>query len=113
MHTSRVGVARRADAYRRPAGTIASRNGSATAAPAPRKKLRRGRCFPVMKFIPPPGSSSARSATAAVFGLFHRDRCLLHPERVALHDLEDEGRHPVVVLLGPFRDRTDERLIRV
>ena len=34
-----------------PAGTIASRNGSANEAPVPRRKVRRERCFPVMKFI--------------------------------------------------------------
>ena len=31
------------------AGTIASRNGSATVAPRPRSIVRRGTCFPVMK----------------------------------------------------------------
>ena len=35
----------------RPAGTIASRNGNATVAPTPRRKVRRGMCFPVMKSI--------------------------------------------------------------
>ena len=31
------------------AGTIASRNGNATVAPTPRRKVRRWMCFPVMK----------------------------------------------------------------
>src|SRR5688572_24903498 len=41
--------------YARPAGTMESRKGRATDAPVPRRKVRRERCFPVMKFMVPPG----------------------------------------------------------
>ena len=49
MHTRRVtSVAAVTVRANRPAGAIASRNGSATVAPIPRRNVRRGRCFPVM-----------------------------------------------------------------
>ena len=54
MQTSRV---RSSDAalavfdHRPRAGTIASRNGSATVAPSPRSIVRRGMCFPAMNDI--------------------------------------------------------------
>src|SRR5690349_13290242 len=50
MHTRRVRSAAAAFTRNGPAGTIDSRNGNATVAPAAFRKVRRGRCFPVMKF---------------------------------------------------------------
>src|SRR4029079_11049785 len=51
MQISRVRSVAAALAATRPAGTIASRKGSATVAPMPRRNVRRGKCFPVMKDI--------------------------------------------------------------
>jgi hypothetical protein len=48
MQISRVLSVVAASAALRPAGTIASRNGSASVAPAPRRNARRGNCFWVM-----------------------------------------------------------------
>jgi len=53
MATSRVNSAAFLGAAHSPAGVIASSSGSATLAPAPRRKVRRGRCFRVMKFMSP------------------------------------------------------------
>ena len=49
MQTSRVRSEVAACATVRPAGTMASRNGKATVAPMPRRNVRRGICFRVMK----------------------------------------------------------------
>ena len=52
MAMSRVGSSLRAARDQvRPAGIMASSMGSATVAPTPRRKVRRGMCFPVMKCI--------------------------------------------------------------
>src|SRR4051812_41042120 len=111
MQTSRVRSSEAARAvfdHRPPAGTIASRNGSATAAPSPRSTARRGMCFPVMNDIslsPSVVGAGFQPAQAALKGrpydsiieklLLTGDagrRChsldALHPERGALHDPE-------------------------
>ena len=49
MQTSRVRSGAAALTPALPAETIASRNGNATVAPTPRRNVRRGICFPVMK----------------------------------------------------------------
>src|SRR5690606_8865769 len=83
----------------RPAGAIASRNGSAADAPVPRRKVRRDRCFPVMKFIslhPPLVCGGLR---------------LAHLEQIALYDPEDQVLHLVPLGLRRARDRADGRLV--
>src|SRR5438552_19053724 len=74
-----------------PEGTIASRNGSATVAPMPRRNVRRGRCLPVMKSI--------RDLLRLPLDAAHVGRvgcrgtlCPLHLERVALDYAEAERR---------------------
>ena len=49
MQTSRVRSGAAAFTRNAAAGTIDSRNGNATVAPAAFRNVRRGRCFPVMK----------------------------------------------------------------
>src|SRR6185503_9909429 len=97
--------------FARAAGTIASRNGSAMAAPAPRRKVRRGRWLPVMKFI---GSVSLGVLPFAcrfrgcrlvgLIGIIHGFR-EFHAERVALHNAEDERGNLITARFGGLRNR--------
>src|ERR1700734_2996049 len=79
------------------AGIIASSKGSATAAPMPRKNVRRSRCFLVMNI---------RSPLFLMTGRCNLDRAgrrlrrSFHLERYALRDSHHYRREPVVVPLG-------------
>src|SRR5215467_6156772 len=84
------------------AGTIASSRGSASAAPAPFRNVRRGRCFLVMNIWVLIRRDDAR------FRRLH----LLH-ERRALHDAEYDRRKPVILILRVGRDRADDRHVVV
>src|SRR5579864_8735807 len=66
-----------------PAGTIASRSGSASAAPAPRRTVRRDMCFFVINIIAV-FLLTGRHLLAVVY--FH-----VHLERGALHDTQHYG----------------------
>src|SRR6185436_7919578 len=101
---------------------MASRNGRAMAAPAPRRKVRRGRCVPVMKFIGSvslglpsfcrfPGGRVFRPGTGLI-GVVHGFR-EFHTEWVALHDPEDERRNLVSARFGGLGDGPDGGLIVV
>src|SRR5216110_3503438 len=81
------------------AGTIASRNGSATAAPMPRSTVRRD----IVLF-----EINIRSPLPLTIGRGQRrfDR-FRHPERRAVDDAEHERRHAKVVLSGVADDRAD------
>ena len=70
MHTSRVGCAAPVAPRKRPAGNMASRRGSATVAPAPRRKVRRGTVLPVRKCICPRVSSVRGSSLAVIVTVF-------------------------------------------
>src|ERR1700680_1630505 len=67
-----------------PAGTIASRSGSASAAPAPRRTVRRDMCFFVINVIAVFSSTGRHLLVAVVY--FH-----VHLERRALHDTQHYG----------------------
>jgi len=73
------------------AGNMESSNGKATATPAPRRNVRRERCFFVMKFI-------------ALLLL-----CLLdsHLKGLAVHYTQNYGRKTIVVPCGIPRDGSD------
>ena len=74
MQTSRVlSSSCRTRAARRPAGTIASRNGSAIVAPIPRSMVRRDMCLPVRYMWPSSIVSSVRVSSPG--------RCLLVARR--------------------------------
>src|SRR5690349_18520123 len=114
MQISRVLLAAAAGALPTPfAATMASRNGNATAVPkAPRRKVRRSICFPVMKCITIllRGLSSARlRCIGRCCFRFHTP----HPERVALHDPQDERRNLVVVRFRVLGNRADAGLVEV
>src|SRR5215212_6308687 len=110
MQTSRVRSAGVAAKTLR-TGTIASRNGSATVAPTPRRNVRRGNCLPVMKstcrllyicaIAVARGFQPRVGAFAALKGPRYRVRTHwfrpLHLERVALHHPKDEGRQSIFV----------------
>src|SRR6185436_5412983 len=79
------------------AGTIASRKGSDTATPIPRRNVRRGRNFLVTNMallLMGPGFDAGRRP---------------HPERHAARDAEHERREPVVVPGGLAHDLADGR----
>src|SRR6266446_4252997 len=90
------------------AGTMDSRNGNATATPAPRRKVRRDKCFFVMNI----GAASLIIVSSCylisflfrVFRLFH-----LHLERSAFDDSENERRKLIVSAGGISKDRADNR----
>src|SRR5579872_1933434 len=82
------------------AGTMESNNGNAKATPAPRNIVRRDMCFFVMNIVSPyrfnfgtPGYSADTLARGALLRLW-RIRTdlnfLIHLERVALHDSQDQ-----------------------
>src|SRR5690606_8235225 len=84
-----------------PAGTIASSNGSAIDAPAPRSTVRRDRCFRFRNI--------ARSSSNPLLqgrrldhlrGFFRLVEGLSLPESIARHDTEHDGLEAVVVALG-------------
>src|SRR3970040_2665177 len=91
---NRVGVIACACATEDSAGSIASRNGEATAAPTPRRNVLRGRYrFVMIMTRPPPLIPGLRDHGCIVAG--HR----AHSERLALDHLQDERLEPGIVLL--------------
>src|SRR5260221_12938734 len=86
------------------AGTMLSRNGSASVAPMPRRTVRRGIAFLEMNIH---RSLFFRHAQrlAALSGA--------HAERRAADDAADDGRRPIVTLRGFPRNFPDRRLIVV
>src|SRR5205823_9313149 len=114
MQTSRVRSApAAADATMPRAGTIASRNGSATVAPTPRRNVRRGMCFPVMKSKAV--LLACRVGPLPALPIFrcglHLDA--LHEERVALDHAQDERGHPIVVRRRRLHNRANRRLVEI
>src|SRR6188768_264957 len=103
MHTRRVWVgaaAARAFALH-PAGTIASRNGRATVAPAPRRNVLRAMCLPVRYDIASVSLEGLLRQTdygARCLVLTYRRSCIrhrfgpAHTERVTLHNAQDQLR---------------------
>src|SRR5438128_7889799 len=87
------------------AGTIASRNGSATVAPIPRRKVRRSNAFFMTNLISP-------LLTLRRFRL-RRQLCLAHLERSALHDAQDQRCEGVIAARAFSDNRADGRLIEV
>src|SRR6185503_168541 len=86
------------------AGTIESRSGSASVTPAPRRNVRRERCFLVMNMAIVPCNAKCKIQNAnnpallSAFCIFHL--ALLssfHLKRDALHDPGDERREAVVL----------------
>src|SRR5207244_4426960 len=75
------------------AGTIDSKNGNAIVTPAPRRKVRRERCFLVINMV-------------AL--LLH-----LHLKRCALHDTEHERRKTIIIASRVANDRPDDRHVVV
>src|SRR5262245_54880723 len=122
MQTNRAGRdAAFAQALR--AGTMASRNGSAMVTPTPLRTARRERGFCVMYMIAGLAGLAIRCSLFAVrdsvFGIRkfavrldllplsrnvsraairRRLRARRHPERRAVHDTEDVGRHSMLIL---------------
>src|SRR5580704_7234719 len=104
------------EAARASAGTMASSIGRARVAPMPRRNVRRGKCFPVIRFMIRSASPfysftlvmDQRSGTGIrgpgrgrdrflVFVLRRRRRILLHLERHAVHNAENQRAKPVVI----------------
>src|SRR5262249_57194831 len=87
-------------------GTIASRNGSATVAPSPRRIARRGMCFPVMNdismFSSPdwPGPFSYRRSAKASAERSERRHAVRSAKAFALRRLET-----ALTLIGGTRRR--------
>src|SRR5262245_5454628 len=114
MATSRVrstGALARAIVPNRPAGTIASRNGSATVALMPRRNERRGSGLPlrICIFSPICGGTVERGTVERLLRV--RRRHSLHPERITLHNANNEIRHLVTVRLRIGSDATNGRLV--
>src|SRR3954471_4203585 len=84
------------------AGTIDSRNGSASVTPAPRRNVRRGMNF----FETNITSSSIRRVPQAVL------RLDAHLKLLALHHRQNDGREPVVVFRRITHDAADGRHVR-
>ena len=82
------------------AGTIASRNGSATVAPMPRRTVRREMCF-LVRYIGSPVAASRRPTVSSLRRWLPR----AHAERRALHDADDERREMILVRAGVADDR--------
>src|SRR5436309_2870724 len=131
MHTRRVlPDAPAADARRvhAPAGSIASRNGSATVTPIPLRTVRRERCFLVMcmSSLPEPGPKNPAYCPTGpgllififvfvfrrVVGGDHRLR-LAHLKCRAVDDADDEGGETVISLRCFPDDRAHGRPVVV
>src|SRR2546428_3040605 len=100
MNPSRLGAA--VGAAER-AGTIASRNGSATVAPRPRRNVRRGSAI----FVTIMSEVSKLSRAGGGISRWRRRRRSPHLERRALDDAEDQRRETVVVVLRAMQDSAD------
>src|SRR5262245_26740991 len=105
--TGRAGVSAIAVA----AGTIASSSGSARAAPAPRRNVRRGNAFLVITMWRSPVSSLARGGCRG-------DRHLAatgppHLERRAVHDPGHDRGPSIIRGTSIADDRANDRHIRV
>src|SRR5439155_12808305 len=87
-------------AYALPAGSMASRNGSATVTTMPFRTVRRERCFFVMRisWLLPLRSGE-------------RGFRLRHLERRTVHDAQNKGRKSVAVLGRFLHDRPNGRLV--
>src|SRR5688572_28617721 len=82
------------------AGTMASRKGSASAAPAPRRTVRRGMCFFVINMMNvSPLLTSRPLSSGGGCGWLH-----VHLEHLVLDDAQHERREAVVARLGLAND---------
>src|SRR5262249_5560425 len=94
------------------AGTIASSRGRPMATPAPRRNVRRDRCFFVMNIrqlhgsrpTPPCGISHISPRRHLLYFLRH----FPHLKRHALHNAHNDGREPVVVTRRVTDDASDD-----
>src|SRR5690606_22143732 len=122
-NASRCGAWPAVRANATPAGIIASSNGSAMHAPAPRNTARRDRCFFVMNMpsspLQQPGSPpsfSRASSRGVVRG--HRPLGLElgrapHQERLANDDLPNDRLEPVIILRRLAHDLAHGRHVAI
>src|SRR5262245_46392363 len=107
------------------AGTIESRSGSASVTPAPRRNVRRERCFLEMNMAIDPCNSKckiqnakrdARSRVQFAFCILHFALLILRPlhsERHTLNDARDERREAVVLTGRVANDGAHGRHVEV
>src|SRR3989442_798046 len=90
------------------AGSIASKSGSASAPPAPRRTVRREMCFLLTNMVDASPINLTRRLLLTGVGCFH-----VHLEGGALHDAKHERRESVLAARRVPNDRPHQRHILI